>query len=101
MVTGTVVILFMRSGAVIYNLVWLRPHSCYLLHPLQDGRTPLHLAAKEGHTTCVERLLYTPGIDVNIKSRVSWSIELMLSIKRCTSIRNHWDMGTCRYTYTQ
>ena len=47
-----------------------------LLYPLQDGYAPLHYAAEGGHTTCVEHLLSTPGIDVNIdvniKSRVSW-----------------------------
>ena len=43
-----------------------------LLYPLQYGCTPLHLAAKGGHTTCVEHLLSSPGIDVNIKDRVSW-----------------------------
>ena len=43
-----------------------------LLYPLQDGDTPLHLAAREGHTTCVEGLVSTPGIDVNIKGKVSW-----------------------------
>ena len=41
------------------------------LYPLQNGDTPLHLAVKGGHTTCVERLLLAPGIDVNIKNRVS------------------------------
>ena len=35
-----------------------------LLYPLQYD-TPLHLAAKEGHTTCVEYLLSFPGIDVD------------------------------------
>ena len=45
------------------------------LYPLQRGHTPLHHAAKEGHTTLVERLLSTPGIDVNIKDRVSCPIE--------------------------
>ena len=44
-----------------------------LLYPLQYGDTPLHLAAWGGHTTCVEHLLSTPGIDVNIKDGVSWS----------------------------
>ena len=44
-----------------------------LLYPLQDGHTPLHLAAEGGHTTCVEHLLSTPGIDVNIKDGVSCS----------------------------
>ena len=42
--------------------------------PLQGGNTPLHLAAKGGRTTCVEHLLSTPGIDVNIKNKASWSI---------------------------
>ena len=31
----------------------------------------------EGHTTCVERLLSTPGIDVNIKDKVSQSIDVV------------------------
>ena len=44
-----------------------------LLYPLQYGCTPLYFAAKEGHTTCVERLLSAPGIDVNIKDKVSLS----------------------------
>ena len=43
-----------------------------LLYPLQDGYTPLYVAVREGHATCVERLLSTPGIDVNIKNVVSW-----------------------------
>ena len=43
-----------------------------LLYPLQAGDTPLHLAAREGHTTCVEHLLSIPGIDVNIQGLVSW-----------------------------
>ena len=45
-----------------------------LLYPLQDGYTPLHFAAEEGHTTCVKHFLSTPGIDVNIQNKVSWSI---------------------------
>ena len=48
-----------------------------LLYPLQwNGYTPLHFAAKGGHTNCVEHLLSTPGIDVNIEDRVSWSTEI-------------------------
>ena len=46
-----------------------------LLYPLQDGDTPLHYAAMEGPSTCVEHLLSTPGIEVNIKNNVSWSTE--------------------------
>ena len=57
-----------------------------LLYPLQDGNTPLHLAAKKGHTTCVEHLLSTPGIDVNIKNRVSWSIE-----RCCVVVQFDWE----------
>ena len=45
-----------------------------LLYPLQDGYTPLHLAVMEDHATCVEHLLSTSGIDVNIENKVSWSI---------------------------
>ena len=45
-----------------------------LLYPLQYGDTPLHLVAWRGHPTCLERLLSTPGIDVNVKSEVSWSV---------------------------
>ena len=44
-----------------------------LLYPLQDGSTPLLHAAGGGHTTCVERLLSTPGIGVNIQNQVSYS----------------------------
>ena len=46
-----------------------------LLYPLQRDHTPLHWAAEEGHTTCVEYLLSTPGIDVSIKNWASCSIE--------------------------
>ena len=52
-----------------------------LLYPLQCGRTPLHYATLGGHITCVEHLLSTPGIGVNIKDRVSWSMsDVFLSI---------------------
>ena len=46
-----------------------------LLYPLQFGNTPLHLAAEGGHTTCMEHLLSTHGINVKIKTEVSWSTE--------------------------
>ena len=36
-----------------------------LSYPLQDGYTPLNLAAEGGHTTCVKHLLSTPDIDVD------------------------------------
>ena len=42
------------------------------MNPLQYHNTPLHYAARGGHTTCVEHLLSTPGINVNIKGEVSW-----------------------------
>ena len=41
------------------------------LYPLQYGYTALHLADMKGHTTCVERLLSTPGILVNIQIGVN------------------------------
>ena len=48
-----------------------------LIYPLQDGNTPLHRAAKGCHAAChcVEHLLSIPGINVNIKNKVSWSLE--------------------------
>ena len=55
-----------------------------ILYPPQDGYTPLHLAAKSGHTACVEHLLSTPGIDVNIKDWVSSSTTFLNTI--CTGI---------------
>ena len=62
----------------------------FVMYPLQYGCTPLHLAAKGGHTTFVERLLSTPGIDVNIKSMVSWFIERCCTVymdNTCTVFR--------------
>ena len=45
-----------------------------LAEPLQDGNTPLHLAAMGGHATCVERLICTLGIDVKINDLVSSTV---------------------------
>ena len=48
-----------------------------LLYPLfQHGIAPLHYAARGGLTTCVELLLSTPGIDVNIEDKVSLYVAL-------------------------
>ena len=46
-----------------------------LLYPLQKGYAPLYLAVVGNYITCVEHLLSTPGIDVNIKDEVSWCIK--------------------------
>ena len=54
---------------IVHVHVYLYVH---VLCPLQDDNTPLYLAVRGGHTTCVEQLLSTPGIDVNIKGEVSW-----------------------------
>ena len=51
-----------------------------LLYPIQYGNSPLHLAAREGNATCVEHLLSTPGIDVNIKGKVSQSIQKLIDV---------------------
>ena len=56
----------------------------HVLYPLQDGNTPLHLAAMRGLTTFMEHLLSTPGIFVNDKDKVSWSTEF--KNKMCTVI---------------
>ena len=63
---------FMLEGAMLMTMYYM--YMC-TLYPLQDGGTPLHLAVWRGHTTCVEHLLSTPGIDVNIQDKVSWSID--------------------------
>ena len=42
-----------------------------IFYASQKDNTALHHAARGGHTTCVEHLLSTPGIDVNIKNEVS------------------------------
>ena len=55
-----------------------------LLHALQYCDTPLHQAASGGHATCVECLLPTPGIDVNIKDKVSCSILYVHMYNVCT-----------------
>ena len=64
------------------GLLSLNKASCYThtLYPLQDGYTPLHLAAWGGHTTCMEHLLSIAGIDVNIKDEVSWFIEYCCTV---------------------
>ena len=46
-----------------------------LLYTLQYGDTPLHRAARIGHTPCVEHLLSIPDIDVNSRNMVSQSIK--------------------------
>ena len=74
-----------------------------MLYSLQGRNTPLHLAASLGHTSCVEHLLSTPGIDVNIKDSVSWSIEENntdahpIATATCTCVCTcvYDDVGTC------
>ena len=61
-----------------------------LFYPLQDGKAPLHYAAMRGHTACMEYLLSTPGIDVNIKNVVSWSTEYFNNIGTVADIASHY-----------
>ena len=58
----------------LYGLHVVTMYYCIYLHLQEYGYTPLHLAAKGGHTACVEHLLSTPGIDVNIKDMVSYTV---------------------------
>ena len=60
-----------------------------LFYPLQEGYTPLHLAAWKGHTACVECLLSTPGIGVMIMNQVSWPIEIEHCMSHKSSELNH------------
>ena len=62
-----------------------------LFYSLQDGNTPLHHATMGGHTTFVEHILSTPGIDVNIQNRVNWCTEFENKI--CTAIVTVSDHG--------
>ena len=73
------------------------------LHAHQDGYAPLHFAAMRGHTACVEYLLSTPGIDVNIKNKVSWSIECCMSRNNIYTLVNYattCSIPTCAYACT-
>ena len=55
-----------------------------LLYTIQwDGDTPLHVAVQGDHITCAERLLSTPGIDINIKNKVSWSVQSQTYMQMC------------------
>ena len=38
---------------------------------LQDGQTPLHLAAQYGHLTTVQYLIEEGGAEVDVRDRVS------------------------------
>ena len=59
----------MSMMTIYYMYMYTAVH---LTYPLQGGDARLlHLAARRGHTSCVERLLTTSGIDVNIRSMVS------------------------------
>ena len=50
------------------------------LYSLQGGYTPLHLTTMKGHATCVEHLLSTPGIEVNIRGWVSWPTRSLMYV---------------------
>ena len=67
----------MFEGAMLMTMYYM--YMCTLLtelfYPLQLVYTLLQHAVMGGHSICVERLLSTPGIDVNIKDEVSWSTE--------------------------
>ena len=71
---------FIYEGSMLITMYYM--YMCTLLltelfYPLQRGYTPLHHATLGGDTihVCVEHLLSTPGIDVNIKDMVSMFTE--------------------------
>ena len=59
----------------VLHHIWKVTKFICAFYPLQDDNTPLHLAVKGGHTTCVEHLLSTPGIDGNIEDKVNCPTE--------------------------
>ena len=59
--------------------MYMHIYQCILTE--QSSDRPLHYAAKGGHTACVEHLLSSSGIDVNITNGVS-----LLPMHICTYI---------------
>ena len=55
----------------LYNITIMSTHHVDLSIVPQHRDTPLHLAIRGGHVTCVEHLLCTPGIDLNVTGEVS------------------------------
>ena len=78
-------------------LMFISTMSTVLLYLLQDGNTPLHLAARAGHTACVNHLLSIPGIAANAKNK-SQQTPLMLATKYdvITSLQKY---STCKEDY--
>ena len=50
---------------------------------IEDGTTPLYIAAQEGHPSVVELLLKADGVDVN-KAREDGDTPLLLPLKKVT-----------------
>ena len=55
-----------------------------LYPPFQYGIAPLHYAASLGDTACLEHLLSTPGIDVNLKDKVSLHTDSFINYLWCS-----------------
>ena len=68
--------MYIVIGIVAYyvHVYIVPPMLTELLYPLKVGHTPLHLAARGGHTSCVECLLSTAGINVNITDTLMVSL---------------------------
>ena len=46
------------------------------VHVLQEGDTPLHLAAYNGHNRAID-ILMAAGAKVDVKNKVSWSCSMV------------------------
>ena len=51
----------------------MHPEKAYVNVTDKDGRTPLHLAAWQGHSAVAGLLLEAPGVEVNVTDKDDWT----------------------------
>ena len=55
-----------------------------------DGRTPMHVAAQEGHTNVVTLLAKEDGVDVNVQVDRIWMVR---------NLNSHDTYDNCQFFY--